>query len=359
MAKSGKMPAAAMSLILSLALCLQSGISAQAGDTDSRTSQLRGGIAAVLTPGRVSAEEVVSETAREMNFEVQLVQETQTESKLVMTDVALNVRSEANGDSERVGMLYKGCGGTILDRRDGWTKIQSGNIIGWCSDEYLLFGEEAQAMANDVGKLVAVIKTESLRVRQAPDKTADTYGLLPEGEMIDVVNQDTEGWICVNYKGNDAYVSADYVSLDFVIAVGETSAEIKARELAEEEAKRHVKYGEYLTDADTLMLLAALIHCEARGESYEGQVAVGAVVMNRVRSASFPNTIHGVIFAPGQFTPAMGGLVTEVYESGKINQSCIDAAKEALSGVSNVGDRLFFRRNNGRDGLVIGNHVFY
>ena len=94
-------------------------------------------------------------------------------------------------------------------------------------------------------------------------------------------------------------------------------------------------------------------------ESYEGKVAVGAVVMNRVRSAAYPNSIHGVIYASGQFTPAMTGKLNSVYESGGYDASCIQAAQEALSGVSNVGDLTHFRRNNGREGLVIGNHVFY
>ena len=92
---------------------------------------------------------------------------------------------------------------------------------------------------------------------------------------------------------------------------------------------------------------------------YEGQLAVGAVVMNRVRSGAYPSSIHGVIYASGQFTPALNGKVNTVYESGKINASCIKAAEEAISGVSNVGDLTHFRRNNGRDGIVIGNHVFY
>ena len=130
-------------------------------------------------------------------------------------------------------------------------------------------------------------------------------------------------------------------------------------EEAEKEAKRHVNYGEYTTDADTTLLLAALIQCEAGGESYEGKVAVGAVVMNRVRSSAYPDTIHSVIYASGQFTPAMSGKLNRVLESGKISDSCIKAAEEALSGVSNVGDLTHFRRNNGREGLVIGNHVFY
>ena len=81
--------------------------------------------------------------------------------------------------------------------------------------------------------------------------------------------------------------------------------------------------------------------------------------MNRVRSGAYPDSIHGVIYASGQFTPAMSGKLNRVYESGNISESCIQAAQDAIAGNSNVGDLTHFRRNNGRDGLVIGNHVFY
>lgn len=112
------------------------------------------------------------------------------------------------------------------------------------------------------------------------------------------------------------------------------------------------------SDSD-LNMLAAIIYCEAGDQSYEGKVAVGAVVMNRVRSSSFPNTISGVIYQSGQFTPVRSGrfalaLATQNYGS------CISAAQEALSGTDNVGGRLFFCMNTGSiDGLIIGDHVFY
>ena len=192
-----------------------------------------------------------------------------------------------------------------------------------------------------------------------PDSSADIYGVLAKDEIVEVLDSDEEGWVCINYEGEDGYVSAEFVSIDFKIDYGETMDAINERKEAEREAKRHQNYGEYTTDADTTLLLAALIQCEAGGESYEGQLAVGAVVMNRVRSGAYPDTIHGVIYASGQFTPAQSGKVNRVYESGKIKESCIQAAQEALSGVSNVGDLTHFRRNNGREGLVIGNHVFY
>ena len=110
--------------------------------------------------------------------------------------------------------------------------------------------------------------------------------------------------------------------------------------------------------ADETKLLASLIHCEAGGESYEGQVAVGAVVMNRVRSGAFPNTISEVIYASGQFTPALNGRLEEVYNSVNCD-SCNRAAEEALSGTTNVGDSKYFRRVGKREGIEIGNHVFW
>ncbi len=322
---------------------------------------MRGGVASILNPGSTSTADIVNATAKELNLDLTSQQEEEVMGTLVMANVqnALNVRSEANEEASKVGKLYKDCGGIILERRDGWTKLQSGNIVGWASDEYLLFGEDALALANDVGRMMATINTETLRVRTGPGADTGVLGLLPKGDIVEVLSKDEDGWVCIDYEGEDGYVSEEYVVLDFQIDSGETMEEIKIREAAEAEAKRHVNYGAYTTDADTTLLLAALIQCEAGGESYEGQVAVGAVVMNRVRSGAYPNSIHGVIYASGQFTPALNGKVNALYESGNIKSSCIQAAEEALAGVSNVGDVTHFRRNNGREGIVIGNHVFY
>ncbi len=362
MAKGRRLSAAALGLILTLSLILQADMTVQADDSDY-LKDMRGGVAALFSPDSAETEDEAGIGVRGVIPGLQEESEKERTETLVMANVksALNVRSEANGDSKKVGKLYKDCGGTILDRKDGWTKLQSGNIIGWASDEYLLFGEEALALANDVGKMIATIDTETLRVRMEPNTEAGLFGLLPKGEIVEVLDTDEESdWICIDYEGNDGYVLAEYVKLDFLIDAGETIDEIKAREEAEKEAKRHKNYGEYTTDADTTLLLAALIHCEAGGEPFEGQVAVGAVVMNRVRSAAYPDTIHGVIYASGQFTPALNGRLNRVYESGRIYESCIEAAKQVLSGYSNVGDMTHFRRNNGqREGLVIGNHVFY
>lgn len=356
-----KLFAGVLGASFSLMMALSISAPVQAADNSNQMDFLNGGIGMFLEPKCMDTAEKISEMAEKLNVSLSPVEDEKI-STLVMANVQaeLNVRSQADEASDVVGLLYKDCGGVILERTEGWTKLRSGNLIGWASDEYLLFEEDAESLANDVGKTIATVNVETLRVRKEAADNAEVFGLLPEGEFVEVLAADEDGdWIRVDYEGQDGYVAAEYVDITFQIDAGETIEEMKARKAAEKEAKRHVNYGAYTTDADTTLLLAALIHCEAGGESYEGQVAVGAVVMNRVRSSAYPDTIHGVIYASGQFTPAMSGKVNRVYESGKIYESCIRAAEEALSGVSNVGNLLHFRRNNGREGLVIGNHVFY
>lgn len=106
-------------------------------------------------------------------------------------------------------------------------------------------------------------------------------------------------------------------------------------------------------------IMAAIIECEAGGESYTGKVAVGAVVMNRVRSPLFPNTVLEVIMAPKQFSPVGSGRFAIVLARGA-NESCYQAARDAMAGASPVGNCLFFRTPiPGLEGQRIGGHIFY
>ena len=104
--------------------------------------------------------------------------------------------------------------------------------------------------------------------------------------------------------------------------------------------------------------MAALIQCEAGSQPYEGKLAVGAVVMNRVRSGGYPNSIIGVITAPGQFPPATNGKVASVLARGA-SASCMQAAQAAVDGATNVGGATHFNRVGTKPGTVIGNHVFW
>ncbi len=109
-------------------------------------------------------------------------------------------------------------------------------------------------------------------------------------------------------------------------------------------------------------LLAKLVYAEARGETYKGQVAVAAVVLNRVRSASFPNTISGVIYQTNAFTCVNNGSINNTPDS-----SCIRAARDAMNGWDPTGGCLYYYNpKTASDSwirtrtvkTVIGNHSF-
>lgn len=104
-------------------------------------------------------------------------------------------------------------------------------------------------------------------------------------------------------------------------------------------------------------LLAAIIFCEAGNQPYEGQVAVGAVIMNRVRSSVYPNSIAEVIYQAGQFGPAMTGWLDTVLASGSYTSTAMQAAADALAGSNPIGDCLYF--GCGNYGIQIGDHFFH
>ncbi|MBR1854700.1 MAG: cell wall hydrolase [Lachnospiraceae bacterium] len=107
-------------------------------------------------------------------------------------------------------------------------------------------------------------------------------------------------------------------------------------------------------------LLANLIYCEAGAEPYAGQVAVGSVVINRVLSGAYPDSVVGVIYQNKQFSPVASGRLDLALAANRATQSCYQAADEAMSGVSNVGNCVYFRTPiEGLTGINIGGHVFY
>lgn len=108
-------------------------------------------------------------------------------------------------------------------------------------------------------------------------------------------------------------------------------------------------------------LLANLIYCEAGGEPYDGQLAVGAVVINRVLSGAFPGTVVGVIYQSGQFAPVSDGHLAIALAEDRATESCYQAADAAMAGQTNVADCIFFRTPIPQvtPRYTIGGHIFY
>ena len=289
-------------------------------------------------------------------------EEKEDNSDFFMANVkdSVNVRAEGNTECEIVGRLYNKCGGTILERGDGWTKIQSGELVGWVRNDFLYFGDVAKAHANEVCERIARINDQQVRVRKGPGTDTETDGLFEfnsEWTVIEIL----EGWVAIDYKGKTRYVSAEFCDIELFIEEVETMEEIKAREAiaAQEKAKLTANQGAYSATVDEATLLGALIQAESGNQPYDGKVAVGAVVLNRVKSPRYPNTIAEVIYAPGQFGPASNGTLATILTNG-VNAECMQAAKDALDGATTVGDaKNFHRAGSDSSGIVIGAHVFY
>ena len=138
----------------------------------------------------------------------------------------------------------------------------------------------------------------------------------------------------------------------------ELAEERRLSQLAAQSAWRDISEVTF-ADGDRY-LLANLIYCEAGNQPYEGQVAVGAVVINRVLSSVFPDTVVGVIYQNKQFSPVASGRLALALAEDHATAACYRAADESMAGATTVGNCLFFRTPiDGLTGTQIGGHIFY
>lgn len=290
---------------------------------------------------------------------------------MAKVDDSLNIREASSEDSAVIGKLRKGDAAKVVKKGKTWTKIKSGSVTGYVKNEYCVYGAKAYKYANKICKTYATVQADGLRIRQKANENAIALEAAFKGDKL-LVNEKAkqkEGWVVVKLNDMKGYVSEDYVKVGLgvgeAISVEEEQAMLAAQRKAEQASLRSVSSSgsaavssASAVSTSDLTLLSAIIFCEAGGESYAGQVAVGAVVLNRVKSSSFPNSISGVVYQSGQFSPVANGALSRALSNGNYRH-CTSAAQAALAGSDNTGGAKFFHRVNGAAGLVIGNHVFY
>lgn len=262
-----------------------------------------------------------------------------------------NIRSEASVDSEIVGVLMPGYAVAVTEKGNEWSKISSNGVEGYIKNDILVFGDEAKAHYQNTCGVTGVVQADSLRVREAASTDSAQIGAVAQNNEVSVLGS-SEDWYQIQYSGSSAYVHADYVTLSEDLKGAVSMEEYQASQAAESSSSSAIS-----ADGNDVAMLAALIECEAGGESYTGMVAVGAVVVNRVNSSSFPNSISGVIYQSGQFTPVATGTFQSVLARGA-RSDCYAAAQAALAGESPVGGCLYFNSGYG-SGIQIGYQHFY
>ena len=300
-------------------------------------------------------------------------------SDKLMADVDefLYVRAENKSDSSIVGKLYKGDRALIVKKGKTWTQIESGSVSGYVKNEYCVMGEDALDYAKKNCGQIATITIDGLRIREEQDENSSIITALASGEKLKVKkNADTkDGWIAVIYDDKTRYVCEDYVTISYdtgkaVTLEEEQAAYDAASQAQSDESSSSSGYSQKSgasksqgssvpSSTDDVTLLAALIQCEAGGCSYDCQLAVGSVVVNRVKSGAFPNSVYKVIYQKGQFGPASSGKLAGRLRKG-VSSTARRAAQAALSGTDNTNGAKYFKlASSGHKGVKYGPIVFY
>ncbi len=133
---------------------------------------------------------------------------------LANVDNHLNIRQEPSETGKLIGKLSKNAACEILSVEDGWAHIKSGKVDGYCSTDYLFMGEQAISKAKEVVSMVAVVNTETLKVREEPNTECSVITLIPRDEELEVVEIMENGWIKFLLDDEEAYVSGEFVKVE-------------------------------------------------------------------------------------------------------------------------------------------------
>lgn len=316
----------------------------------------------------------------------------------------LNIRSGPSTDAEIIGKLPAESFAYILDIENDWVEISTGSIkSGYINATYLYSEDEIKNLCDTKKWISAKITTEVLNVRSGPNTDTEIIDKVKKGEKVTVLlSKSFNEWLAIQLdNGTTGYISSDYATISYNLQTGSSLEEIeekkrqeeaeakareeerKAKEAAErtkqEEQKKkaeaaiakaristvaETKRNPVSMTEDEIFLFASVIYTEAANQQYEGMLAVANVILNRLESKRWGNTLEEVLYAPGQFAGATKRQLEAAWKRG-IPDICYKAANEALAGRNNIGTFEFFRRVKNADLFVfkefyiLEDHVFY
>ena len=332
----------------------------------------------------------------------------------VNANLYIEVKQDADDTAAVAGKLYGYNIADVLEQNGEWTKISSGNLIGYVKTAQLCYDDEAQAVATNAITVAASVTTDNVPVYASITDTATPLSTYAAGTAVTPVSFMGNYLVIKLENGMHAYILKSNVTINYGLQFGMTvkeeqdkiaaeAARVKAEEAAkaaeaarvkaEEEAKaaakakaealkqqviQHTKDGTDFTynptmtvSDDDIWLMACVIDWESGYQTYEGKLAVANIILNRVRSARYGNTISSVVYARSQFTGVAdsSGKPSSKFAarlaSGPRSTDCVKAAMQALSGVNNVGNYTSFlttataNYSAYSDYIVIGDHCFY
>lgn len=144
----------------------------------------------------------------------------------VISSGNLNIRQEASTDSEVIGILTNHNACELLEDAGDWYKVTSGKVTGYVNKQYLVTGDEAEAIAEQEIKTVATVNTETLNVRAEKSTEAEVLSQVGNSEAF-TVNSVADGWVEISVDDSVGYISQDYVTLAQALPTAKTIEQVK------------------------------------------------------------------------------------------------------------------------------------
>lgn len=291
--------------------------------------------------------------------------------KLISIEGELNIRKKPTTDSVIVGKLYYGNIGTVISVEGDWIYISSGEVKGYVNADYVVIGEEVKDYIDEDEEPEFATPVE---YEDDEEEDAEVESEEPgnnSGEMIK--------------KPEKPVVDNTYVPEVTEEKTTEKPEETKPEETKPEQTTEETttekpeaekpadnptsvettNRGQIYLSPDDVSLMAAIVTLESGGESYEGQLAVANVIINRLQSGYWGNTLKDVIYAPYQFD-AVNSPYLQYYLTNGAYSTSVQAVNDALAGNNNIGSFMSFRATYIVDNpddfgshIIIGNHIFY
>lgn len=272
--------------------------------------------------------------------ETQVVAEANSEIFVVTAEDGIFVRAAASTDAEIVGSLYLNDTGNVLAEDGEWLYINVYDITGYVKAEFVLTGDEAKAYI------------EQNQADEDAEAQQNSSGMNKSDKTEQEDKKDTSG-------------SAQTTEQQKTETTTETTENQPTTPTGNNGSTVTVTYRSPVTlSEEDINLMASVMTLECGSESYEGQLAVANIILNRYLSGAYGSTMSDVCYAPNQFTVVSSPKFQSYVQNGA-QASCLQAAREALSGVNNIGSYTQFRpvsnvnTNNLGSYTIIGNHIFF
>ena len=227
---------AATSFVPNVAAAPVAGVSGYTADIAAASAFPTAGFSLTLSQCAAAVEEASGAQPEVAENDTPIVKSEYEDIAVATVSDCVHIRKKPTTESKSLGKLYTNNVGTVIGKKGDWYKIKSGSVTGYVKSDYVKVGDEK--LAKKAGRRVAVVETETLKVRKKASGKSEVLGLVPGGDDLTVTDESKEGWVGVSVEEGKGYVSTDFVTIKTEYTYAESAAEEAARLKREEEERK-------------------------------------------------------------------------------------------------------------------------